>query len=224
MRELYKFEPGKEPVLPRKEDVERLRKLVGYHDILVDEREKTVRLARKGMALGTGGIAKGYALDRVGAMLESAGHKDYLLFAGGQVLVHGSRGGRAWRIGIKHPRENQRTIGFIELDQGSVSTSGDYEHYFMVGGRRFHHIIDLSTGYPSESSVSVTLIAPSGIHADALSTACFVLGRERCVKMLAEVPGGAHAVIIDADMRVHVTEGIRDRVHLDQGFLDAARP
>jgi thiamine biosynthesis lipoprotein len=72
--------------------------------------------------------------------------------------------------------------------------------------------------------VSVTLIAPSGIHADALSTACFVLGRERCVKMLAEVPGGAHAVIIDADMRVHVTEGIRDRVHLDQGFLDAARP
>jgi thiamine biosynthesis lipoprotein len=182
-----------------------------------------VRLAKKGMAIGTGGIAKGYALDRVGQILEQAGYPNYLLFAGGQVQMHGSRDGRAWRIGIKHPRRDTH-VGFFEVHDGSVSTSGDYEHYFVHEGRVYHHIIDVSTGYPATKSSSVTLIAPEGIYADALSTACFVQGPAPCLAMLEKLPFKASAVIIDPDMRVHVSPGIADRVKFNPPLVDGRLP
>jgi FAD:protein FMN transferase len=220
MRGLYRFEPDSAPSVPSAPAIKQRRALVDYRDLKLDSDKRTVRLARKGMAVGTGGIAKGYALDVVAAQLEAAGDTDYLLFAGGQVLVHGGREGRPWRIGIKHPRENERTIGYLELHEGSVSTSGDYEHSFIApDGKRWHHILDLRTGYPATKSVSVTLIAPTGIAADALSTACFVLGPERCIAMLAQLPSKPQAVILDPELRVHVTEGIRDRVHMTDTSL-----
>ncbi len=223
MRGLYRFEPDKPPVIPQAEDVERLRKLVSYRDIVLDQAAHTVKLKRKGMAIGTGGIAKGYALDRVSAILQGAGFPNFLLFAGGQVQMHGSRDGRPWRIGIKHPRRDTH-VGFFEVHDGSVSTSGDYEHYFVHEGRLYHHIIDVSTGYPATRSVSVTMIAPEGIYADALSTACFVLGPERCLAMLAKLPFTAGAVIIDPDMRVHVSPALQDRVKFNPPLVDGRLP
>jgi thiamine biosynthesis lipoprotein len=223
MRGLYSFDPTKPPVIPAPKDVERLRKLVDYRAIVLDESARTVRLAKKGMAIGTGGIAKGYALDRVGQILEQAGYPNYLLFAGGQVQMHGSRDGRAWRIGIKHPRRDTH-VGFFEVHDGSVSTSGDYEHYFVHEGRVYHHIIDVSTGYPATKSSSVTLIAPEGIYADALSTACFVQGPAPCLAMLEKLPFKASAVIIDPDMRVHISPGIADRVKFNPPLVDGRLP
>lgn len=220
MRGLYRFEPGKAPVIPSAAEIKRLRALVGYRHLVFDEKNSTVRLKRKGMAIGTGGIAKGYALDVVAAQLEAAGDKDYLLFAGGQVLVHGGREGRPWRIGIKHPREHDRMVGYLELNDGSVSTSGDYEHSFVApDGKRWHHILDLRTGYPATESVSVTLVAKNGISADALSTACFVLGPERCITMLEQHEDQPQAVILDPQLRVYITKGIRDRVHITDTSL-----
>ncbi len=220
MRDLYKFEPGTSPVIPTEAQIAKLKKRVDYRALDVDARAGTVRLARPDMAIGTGGIAKGYALDRVGQALTEAGMTDHLLFAGGQVQVSGSRGGRPWRIGIKHPRLRDENVGFVELNDGSVSTSGDYEHGFIANGKRWHHIIDLKTGHPATKTASVTLVAPRGVYADALSTACFVVGPERCLEMLAKLPFEAYAVIIAPDMRVHISEGLRARVTFSPPLVD----
>jgi thiamine biosynthesis lipoprotein len=122
------------------------------------------------------------------------------------------RGNRPWRVGIQHPRDPSVYIGFLEATDGSISTSGDYEHAFLREGRHWHHIIDLGTGLPATRSMQVTLLAPEGLYADALSTACFVLGPERALEMLARVPGHPEAVIIGPDLRLHTTPGTRDRI------------
>jgi FAD:protein FMN transferase len=220
MRGLYRFEPGVEPRLPDRKLVARQRALVSYKDIIFDQAARTVRLRRKGMALGTGGIAKGYALDRAAAIVEQAGFTNYLLFAGGQVQVHGAREGRAWRVGIKHPRKPDQHIGFFEVYDGSIATAGDYEHAYEVEGRRIHHIIDPATGFPATRSVSVTLVAETGIYADGLDNACFIVGPARCIAMLAELPGAPQAVIIDPELRVHMTPGIAGKVRFNPPLVD----
>jgi thiamine biosynthesis lipoprotein len=220
MRGLYRFEQGAEPRLPDPKLVARQRALVSYKDIVFDQAARTARLRRKGMALGTGGIAKGYALDRAAEILEQAGFTNYLLFAGGQVQVHGAREGRAWRVGIKHPRRLDKHIGFFEVYDGSIATAGDYEHAYEVEGRRIHHIIDPATGYPATRSVSVTLVAQSGIYADALDNACFIVGPARCIAMLAKLPDAPQAVIIDPELRVHMTPGIAGKVLFNPPLVD----
>ncbi len=220
MRDLYRFERGAEPRLPDAKLVKQKRALVDYRNIVFDPVARTVRLKKKGMALGTGGIAKGYALDRAAAIIEQAGFTNYLMFAGGQVQVHGSREGRAWRVGIKHPRQLDRHIGAFEVHDGSIATAGDYEHAYVIDGKRLHHIIDPATGYPATRSASVTLIARSGIYADGLDNACFIIGPERCIAMLAKLPDAPQAVIIDPEMRVFMTPGMVDKVHFDPPLVD----
>jgi thiamine biosynthesis lipoprotein len=147
------------------------------------------------------------------------------MFAGGQVQLHGSREGRAWRIGIKHPRKLDKHIGAFELHDGSVATAGDYEHAYVIDGRRIHHIIDPATGYPATRSASVTLIARSGIMADALDNACFIVGPQRCIQMLAKLKDeAAEAVIIDPEMRVFMTPGMQGRVFFDPPLVDGRLP
>lgn len=224
LRGLYTFQPGERRVPPLS-DVQARLPLIDWHQILVDERASTVRLAREGMAIGTGGIGKGYALDRAGAILVEGGAESFMLFGGGQVQVHGMRGDRPWRVGIQHPRDPQSYIGFLELTDCSISTSGDYEHAFVDDqGRHWHHIIDVSTGLPARRSMQVTLLAPEGIYADALSTAAFILGPERAIEMLARVPGHPEAVIIDPDLKIWTTPGTRERLHLRVTLHDDRLP
>jgi thiamine biosynthesis lipoprotein len=210
LRGLYLFQRGREVVPPIERVRERLA-LVSWEQI---EREgNRVRLAREGMAIGTGGIGKGYALDRAAAVLRDAGLESFMLFGGGQVQVNGLRGDRGWRVGIQHPRDPRQYVGFLEISGGSISTSGDYEHAFVDDqGRHWHHIIDLQTGLPARRSMQVTLLAAEGVYADALSTACFVLGPEGCIEMLGRVPGEPQAVIVDPELRMHFTPGTRERV------------
>ncbi|MFM2417077.1 MAG: hypothetical protein RL385_1800 [Pseudomonadota bacterium] len=220
LRGLYRFGPEDPKRVPTKAEIAPKLALVGYRDVVLDAAKQTVKLKRKGMALGTGGIAKGYALDRVEALLLERGYPNFLLFAGGQVQLHGSRDGRAWRIGIRHPRRLDQHIAAFEVFDGSVSTSGDYEHSFEVDGQRVHHIIDLSTGRPATGSASVTLIARRGIDADALSTACFIKGPVACLAFLAKLDEPADAVIIAPDLSVHMSPGIASRVRFDPPLVD----
>src|SRR5690606_28077049 len=130
LRGLYSFPPHE---LKRPSDAE-LRtplRLVDYRAVRVNAAERSVALARRGMALGTGGIAEGYALDRAGAILRNAGLRNFMLFGGGQVQVEGMRGDRPWRVGIQHPRDPSSYFAFLEVRSGSLSTSGDYEHFFF---------------------------------------------------------------------------------------------
>lgn len=218
LRGQYLFRAG-EARVPDMERVRALLPLVDFHDVLVDEAASTVMLRRVGMAVGLGGIAKGYAVDRAAAILEARGLHDFMIFGGGQVLVRGHRGDRAWRVGIQHPRA-ATYIGFLEVTDASVATSGDYEHFFIADdGTRWHHIIDLSTGLPARRSTSVTIVAPTGILADGLDTGCFVMGPERCLAMIAALERsgearGIEAVILDADLRLWATPGTRDRLIL----------
>ena len=180
-------------------------------------------LEAEGMAIGTGGIGKGYALDRAGAILREAGIESYMLFGGGQVQVHGMRGDRQWRVGIQHPRDEANYFAFFESEGGSISTSGDYERVFVDSrGKRWHHILDPRTGMPVERTMSVTLMATQGLYADALSTASFVMGARRALPMLERIREEveAEAVIVDEGCRVHSTEGaaahLQWRVEVDR--------
>ncbi|MEM6958664.1 MAG: FAD:protein FMN transferase [Myxococcota bacterium] len=222
LRGLYDFRPGRQRV-PELREVRRRLRLIDYRRIRLNEEEKSVFLTQRGMAIGTGGIGKGFALDRAGAILREAGIDNYMLFAGGQVQVHGRRGDRAWRVGIMHPRENANYFGFLENDGGSISTSGDYENVYVdENGRRWHHILDPRTGEPVERSMSVTFVAPSGLYADALSTAAFVLGPDRARALLEELPFEAQLVHVGSDCSLHrnnVDESLVMRVELADGKL-----
>lgn len=218
LRDLYDFRPGQVSI-PRRGQIRSRRRLVDFRRIDIDEETRSIYLQRRGMALGTGGIAKGYALDRASAILREAGIENYMLFAGGQVQVNGRRQDRSWRVGIMHPRANESYFGFLEAESGSISTSGDYENsHFDANGRRWHHLLDPRTGEPADQTMSVTLLAPTGLYADALSTAAFVLGPERAIRMLEALPFEVKAIIVGSDCVLHqmnTSEGFVMRVELD---------
>ena len=214
LRGLYDFRPGRQRVPDRAEVRPRLRH-IDYRKIRLDEDARTVFLEDEGMAIGTGGIGKGYALDRAGQILREAGIESYMLFGGGQVQVHGMRGDRPWRVGIQHPRNESTYFAFFESDGGSISTSGDYERVFVDSrGERWHHILDPRTGLPVKRTISVTLLAPDGLYADALSTAAFVLGPRRALEMFERIDYRVEAVMIDARCRMHATPGTASRLQM----------
>jgi len=222
LRGLYDFRPGQQHIPDPAEVTPRLS-LIDYEQIAIDPEARTVRIGREGMQIGTGGIGKGYALDRAADVLRARGLESFMLFGGGQVQVHGLRGNRPWRVGIQHPREPD-FFAFLEATEGTISTSGDYEHFFIDDeGKRWHHILDTETGLPADKALSVTVVAPSGVYGDALSTACFVLGAEKCLEMMARVPGGGEAVIVTSEFEVVMTPGIVDRmrwnIQTENGFL-----
>ena len=151
LRPYYLFQPG-EKKAPDVAAVRKQKHLVNYRDVVLDEAQSTVFLKRKGMAIGLGGIAKGWAVDRASAILLEAGFPNHMVFAGGQVLVRGLKGDRKWRVGIQHPRM-PGYIGFIEVTDASIATAGDYEHSFIAeDGTHWHHIIDPKTALPAKRS------------------------------------------------------------------------
>ncbi|HCJ10261.1 MAG TPA: hypothetical protein DHW14_03750, partial [Clostridiales bacterium] len=154
--------------------------LTGWHDVTWDAARRTARLARPGMSLALGGIAKGYAVDSAAQVLAGAGVDRAVIDAGGDLYLLGTKpSGEPWRIAVRHPRA-EGFLGVLELPGGTaVATSGDYERFFVHEGRRYHHILDPSTGWPVSGVVSVTVLAPTAAEADALATALFVLGPER---------------------------------------------
>ena len=206
LRGMYDFSPGSFKH-PSKRSLNSKLSLINWRRIKIDDERKTVFLTKRHMAIGTGGIAKGYALDRAGVILRTHGVQNYMLFGGGQVQVHGKRSDRAWRVGVQHPREPSAYFGALESSGASFSTSGDYEHAFIDDrGKRWHHILDTKTGLPAEKTMSVTVMARSGIHADALSTAAFVLGPKRAKKMFARLPMRADLVIVGRDCVLTATD------------------
>lgn len=182
LRSLWDFRASS-PRPPSPEAVRAKLPLVDWRAVEMDPDARTVRLARAGMAIGFGGIAKGYALDRMRVMLTDAGVRDFVLYSGGQVLARGTRNGRAWRVGVQHPREPDALLGALSLTDGSVSTGGDYEHGFVFEGRRYHHVIDPRTGWPVEHTASVTVLARTALEADALDTALFVMPPDRAMAL-----------------------------------------
>lgn len=194
---------SKKPALPPQEKIEEALKLVGLEDLVLDPKEKTVFLKKQGAGIGLGGVAKGYALDRMAAIMEEEGVADYILYGGGDILAGGKKGEDKWQVGIQHPRKMGELLAHFAVDgHWAVATSGDYERFFMLDEVRYHHILDPKTGMPARKCVSVTVMAKNAMPADALATALMVMGIEESKKYYRQ-KGGFKALIIDGRMNLH---------------------
>ena len=178
---LWKFDnQDKDDRIPDRTEIAKRLPLINYRDVEVDERAGTAFLKRKGMRVNLGGIGKGYAVDRAVDILRRSGLRDFMIQAGGDMYVAGTRGDRPWRLGIRDPRgPADRSFAMLDLTDGTFSTSGDYERFFMKDGRRYHHILDLSVGEPARGCRSVTLVTERAVIADALAKGVFILGPGR---------------------------------------------
>ncbi len=164
--------------------------------------------------LDFGGIAKGYAIDQGIKALQQAGIQHALINAGGDLRALGMHHGKAWRIGIRHPRKVHEIIGWVDLPAGmSMVTSGDYERFFMANGRRYHHILDPKTGWPARQASSSTIIAANASLADAWSTALFVAGPRLLPYLQKEKIA---ALWLNQQQDLHLNENMQALFHAGQ--------
>mgnify|MGYP001819567028 CR=1 FL=1 len=169
------------------------------------------------VAYDLGGFAKGYAIDHAVDRLRAAGIHDAIVNAGGDLRAIGQHGDRPWRIGIRHPRDNG-IIASIEIaGDDSVFTSGDYERFFEVDGKRYHHIIDPRTGYPALNTTSVTVIHSNAATADAAATALFVAGPDQWWST-ANSMGIRYVMLIDTLGTIHINPEMQSRIHFEPGI------
>jgi thiamine biosynthesis lipoprotein len=206
MRGVWKFSKGFDTV-PAPEEIRKTQPLINYREIQLDQIKKTVFLKKPGMAIGLGAIAKGYAVDKAMQVMVNAGIKNAVIKAGGDMRIQGTEDGQPWPIGIRHPRDKTKLLGTLALTNISLSTSGDYERFFVKDGILYHHIIDPKTGYPARGCQSVSILAPDTMTSDALSTAVFVLGPEKGMQLIKSLPG-IEGIIVDAQGQVHYSPGV----------------
>ncbi|MDR2089631.1 MAG: FAD:protein FMN transferase [Clostridiales Family XIII bacterium] len=200
--------------LPSEEEIRERLPLVDYGG-LEAEAPNRVSLAGRGMALDLGGIAKGCACDKAVAVLREGGVRHAVLDFGGNVFVMGTKpDGSNWRVGIRLPLAGESgVVCVVEAAEISAVTSGGYERFFERDGAVYHHLLDPKTGLPARSGLlSATVFAPSSTDADGLSTACFVSGLAEGLRLLSE--SGLEGILIDEDLRVHVTEGLAGAVRV----------
>lgn len=170
--------------LPTAEALAAARALVDWRGLRVDDDQ--VVLARPGMAVTLNGIAQGLAADAAAAALRAEGVEHALVDSGEFGVVGDKPGQGAWRIGLKHPRAREQLLGLSALDGRCLATSGDYETFFSADFR-FNHLIDPRTGRSPDELASVSVVAPTALEADALSTAVYLLGREQGEHLLAQL-------------------------------------
>jgi thiamine biosynthesis lipoprotein len=199
--------------IPSQKEIEQALKLIDINDLIV-EGDK-VMLKKIGEAIDLGGIAKGYTLDRIKEILPKYNLKNAIINMGGNILTYGKSNNGNWLIGIKNPR-GDGIVGTININGSKfISTSGDYERYFIENGIRYCHIIDPSTGYPSDKIISVTVESDKGYLGDALSTAFFVLGKENSLELANKL--NVEIVGFDKNLNPFFTEGIKNEVNIEKG-------
>jgi len=218
---LWKFDQDQDNVIPARAAIAARLPDVDYASLDIDAAHRTAFLRRPGMRAHLGGIGKGYAIDRAAAILRARGFNDFMIQSGGDLLVSGQRGDRPWRLGIRDPRgPADRSFATLDLTNGTFSTSGDYERFFMKDGRRYHHILDPDLGEPARGCRSVTIVADQAVIADGLSTGVFVLGPEKGMALIERLPN-VEGVIVAADNRVLVSSGLRGKLALITPPTDA---
>lgn len=217
--QLWKFEPGSRPPTP--EAIAERLPSVDWRAIELDANARTVRLAKPGMKIGLGAIAKGYAVDRASALLLARGFDNHIVEAGGDTQVSGQKGDKPWRVGVQDPQRPDGRIGHILANQQttgpgrgeSVVTSGNYARFFEWEGVRYTHILDPRTGWPipaDRTPKSVTVVAANATDADAYCTAVSVMEPAEGLAFVEAHPA-LEAVIIGPDDHVYISSGLRER-------------
>jgi thiamine biosynthesis lipoprotein len=196
---------------------------VGYKDLALDDSGRTIHFTKEGMCIDLGGAAKGYASDRAARILAQNGIDNALVNSGGDMYCFGKKNAREfWKVGVQHPRDRNRTFLQIRLKDKAIDTSGDYERYVIIDGKRYSHIIDPRTGYPiGDNVVSASVIASDSATADILATAMCILG-EKGFDIIKREPDTLDAVLVVEEagrLTVKMSEGIRRRYYVSQEKL-----
>jgi len=193
--QLWRFDPGSRP--PTREAIRDKLPLVDWRSIELDPATHGGRLAKPGMKIGLGAIAKGYAVDRASAVLRERGFVDHIVEGGGDTYVSGTKAGKTWMVGIQRP-EGPGSVAAIPARDRAVVTSGDYQRFLEFEGVRYSHILDPRTGFPvpeDRSMQSITILAPNATDADAYATAVAVMGVDAGLEFIQSRPGLDAALI-----------------------------
>ena len=215
VKALWRFDAAS-PAIPQSDRIHEALSHVDYRCIVL--RDGEVMLSDPCMRIDLGGIAKGYAIDEGVRVLQEAGIKAGIVEAGGDLCIWGRHPQRdMWRIGIRHPRADAATLwAALQTGEVSVTTSGDYERYFEVEGKRYHHILDPLTGFPAFGCVSVTVVTERAMAADAYATALFVMGPDAGM-MLVEETADVEAIFlyeIDGALQYRISSGLQDALEI----------
>lgn len=206
----WRFSP-EHPQMPDAAAIAAMLPLVNYRDVLLDETKSTAYLRKKGMRIDLGGIAKLYILDAGMNTLKRNRVIHAMINGGGDVEAIGTIRGRPWRIGIRDPLHPERLYAAVEMQRGFVVSSGDYERYFDRGGRRYHHILDPKTGYPTTGPCAVTLISTDLNGVNGLSSSIMVMGMARGRAMVEGNPG-LEGIIFDRDASTWISSRLERRL------------
>ncbi len=209
--------------IPSGKELDGVRPLIDYKNIIVDETAGTIFLKKKGMRINLGGIGKGFAADYAFNILKKHGIYSGVIAVAGDLKVFGKKpDGTLWNIGITHPRrksgDKDEALAKIHLTDISISTSGDYERFFMKNGKRYHHILSPLTLQPSAGFQSVTIIAKDSTTTDALSTAIFAMGHEKGIKLLESLKEIYWVVVLE-DSRIIMSENLSGNKNLQVELL-----
>lgn len=222
--ELWNFDGTN--VIPSSELIAQARQHIGITFLQVQN--DSLKL-QKGIALDLGAIAKGEIISQMASLLHREGVKDFIINAGGDIIVSGLYNHkRKWQIALQHPRNKEKFLGFINLSNSAIVTSGDYERFFFANdGRRYHHIVDPETGFPANSGVlSVTVICHDAARADAYSTGLFVLGKDKALAKVNQTDDIEAIICVlndEGEVDFFISNGLGVRMHqqgINEFFLN----
>lgn len=207
MDDIWKFD-GSMTNMPTKDEIKKSMAKVGYEQIILDSNEQTVFLKQKGMKISFGAIGKGYAADKTKELLVSKQVVAGIINASGDLTTWGTKAsGEKWLIGIANPLSKDKIFSWLPIVESSVATSGNYEKFVMFDGKKYTHIIDPRTGYPSQGVNSVSIFSKSAELCDALATAVFIMGKDAGLSLINQL-GGTEVILVDSDNKIHKSSGI----------------
>ncbi len=194
--------------LPDAIQAKKLVRLINYRNVILDEKNCTVFLKEKGMRIGFGGIGKGYAAERAKFILKQKGVESGIVNAAGDLTTWGHQpDGKPWTIGISNPDNVQQAFSHLEITNMSVATSGNYEKFVMIDGKKYSHTIDPKMGLPITGIKSVTVICPNAEIADAMATPIAIMGIKVGIDMINQIKGIA-CIIIDDSNKIYTSKNI----------------
>jgi thiamine biosynthesis lipoprotein len=194
--------------LPSAEVAKQLVRLINYKNIILDEKNGSVFLKEKGMRIGFGGIGKGYAAECAKALLQKKGIRSGIVNAAGDLTAWGYQpNGKPWTVGIADPNASREIFSHMNITDTSVATSGNYEKFVVIDGKKYSHTIDPKTGLPVAGIKSVTIICSNAEIADAMATPVMIMGIKAGIDMVNQVKGLA-CIIIDEKDRIHTSKNI----------------
>ncbi len=204
---IWKFD-GSMKYMPTGTEIKKSITKVGYHNIILNKDAQTVFLKEKGMKISFGAIGKGYAADKAKELLVSKQVVAGIINASGDLTTWGTKAsGKKWLIGIANPLSKDKIFSWLPVLESSVATSGNYEKYVAFDGKKYSHIIDPRTGYPSTGINSVSIFAKSAELCDALATAVFIMGKNAGLSLINQL-GGTEVILVDSDNKIHKSSGI----------------